>query len=181
MMVAVTDDLAAVTPAETELEFDEAFERLAVLAYRVAARVLGHAGDAENIAAETLARAEVRWTRVRDHAEPWVVTVAGRLAVRDARRRQRVLPALGRPEASVEDRVADRVTLASGLRKLPRRQRQVLILRYCADLTEQQAAEVLGCSVSSLRTHARRGLHALRVQLAEPPAWLADRDEQDKP
>ena len=44
--------------------FDDVFERLALLAYRVARRVLVAGGDAENVAAETMARAQVRSGRV---------------------------------------------------------------------------------------------------------------------
>jgi RNA polymerase sigma factor (sigma-70 family) len=47
------------------------------------------------------------------------------------------------------------------LRGLPRRQREVLVLRYYEDATEAEIAEMLGISAGSVKTHASRGLHAV--------------------
>jgi DNA-directed RNA polymerase specialized sigma24 family protein len=54
------------------------------------------------------------------------------------------------------------------LRDLPRRQRDVVILRYLLDQSEQAVAGVLEVSVGSVKTHASRGLSALRAALGEP-------------
>jgi RNA polymerase sigma factor (sigma-70 family) len=48
---------------------------------------------------------------------------------------------------------------------LPRRQRQVVALRYLADLSEADVARGLGCSVGAVKRHARRGLEAMRISL----------------
>ena len=48
------------------------------------------------------------------------------------------------------------------LQALPRRQRAVLVLRYFLDLPEAEVADLLGCSVGTVKTHAHRGLRALR-------------------
>jgi DNA-directed RNA polymerase specialized sigma24 family protein len=48
---------------------------------------------------------------------------------------------------------------------LSRRQRAVLVLRYCEDLPEAEVAELLGCSVGTVKTHAHRGMAALRERL----------------
>ena len=48
------------------------------------------------------------------------------------------------------------------LGRLPRRQREVLTLRYYADLSEAQIADALGISAGSVKAHASRGLTALR-------------------
>ena len=50
---------------------------------------------------------------------------------------------------------------------LPRQQRAVVVLRYYEDLTEAQTAEVLGCTVGTVKSHASRALGALRVTLQE--------------
>ena len=50
---------------------------------------------------------------------------------------------------------------------LPHRQRAALILRYYEDLSEREAADVLGCSVPALKQLARRGLDAMRQQEVE--------------
>ena len=48
-----------------------------------------------------------------------------------------------------------------GVQALPRRQRQVLVLRYYLQQTEAEIAETLGVSPGSVKQHARRGLAAL--------------------
>ena len=51
------------------------------------------------------------------------------------------------------------------VRSLPRRQAEVLILRYQADLSEAEIADTLGISTGSVKTHASRGLAAVRQRL----------------
>jgi RNA polymerase sigma factor (sigma-70 family) len=51
------------------------------------------------------------------------------------------------------------------LATLPRQQRAVLVLRYFEDLTEADVARLLGCSPGTVKTHAHRGLLALRGAL----------------
>ncbi len=176
-----SSDEGTTGPVHAALDFDSQFERLSMLAFRVSHRILGPAGDPEDIAAETMARAQVHWKRIDGYPEAWVVTVAGRLAVRDARRRQRGFPAVPAPGPTPSaEEIADRVALAGALRGLSRLQRQVVVMRYLADLPDQTIAETMGCSVSTVRTHARRGLSNLRRQLSDPPAWLrrdSDREE----
>lgn len=165
-------------PADSGAGFDEAFDRLAILAYRVANRVLLDGGDAENVAAETLARAQVRWKAVSDHAEPWVVTVASRLAVREARRaRPPRIDVRTDPAPDKADEAVVRLDLGRALRRLSRRQRQAVVLRYLGDLTDGQGASAMGCSVPSFRTHCSRGLAALHAQLGATPDWAFDRKE----
>jgi RNA polymerase sigma factor (sigma-70 family) len=53
----------------------------------------------------------------------------------------------------------------SALRTLPARQREVLVLRYYADLSEAQAADVMGISQGAVRRHATRATSALRAIL----------------
>ncbi len=71
----------ALMPAQIPDGFDQAFERLYRLAYRVAFRILGDRGDAEDVAQEALARAVVRWSRLKDRPEGWVTRVASNLAI----------------------------------------------------------------------------------------------------
>lgn len=154
-------------------DFDEAFEALAAIAHRVAYRILGSRRDAEDVAQEALTRAFVRWRRVSGHAEPWVARVAANLAI-DLVRRDRRRPTVsddGRADAT-ESRVdldaVDRLELIRTLRELPARQRDVVVLRYLADLTESATAAELGTSVGSVKQHAHRGLAALRDRWTAP-------------
>ncbi len=61
------------------------------------------------------------------------------------------------PVGMVDDRTAERGDLVAALRRLPRRQREVVVLRYLADFSEADVAAALGCSVGSVKTHASRG------------------------
>lgn len=55
--------------------------------------------------------------------------------------------------------------LLAALDRLPRRQREALVLRYWLDLSEREIAEAMGVSPGSVKTHASRGLAALREAL----------------
>jgi len=57
---------------------------------------------------------------------------------------------------------ANRDALINALRHLPERQREVLVLRYYSDLSEAQIAQTLDISPGAVKTHAHRGLTALR-------------------
>lgn len=70
-----------------------------------------------------------------------------------------------RPRADPFDAVLDRDELRLGLAKLPRRQRAVIVLRYYEDLSDIEIAQLLGCSLSTVRSHASRALSALRIDI----------------
>ena len=61
----------------------------------------------------------------------------------------------------------ERVDLQRALLRLPKRQREVVVLRFLADLPEAEVAESLGCSTGTVKSHASRGLVALRLSLGE--------------
>ena len=142
--------------------FDAEFEHLWSRAYGVAYVVLGDRGESEDIAQETLARALVRWKKVSAYAEPWVVRVAGNLAIDRVRKRRRTDAFRAADVPGVD---AQRVELQRALVALSPKQREVVILRYLVDLPEAEVAETLGCSVGTVKTHASRGLAALRKSL----------------
>jgi len=64
-------------------------------------------------------------------------------------------------EAAMPD-VALRDELTRALRTLPVRQRAAVVLRYYEDLTEQDVASALGCSVGAARSLLVRGMQTLR-------------------
>jgi RNA polymerase sigma-70 factor (sigma-E family) len=150
--------------------FEEVFPVLIRDAYRVAYRLLGDRGEAEDVAQEACARAYSRWSTVREHAEPWTVRVASNLALdllrarsRAARRNERIAAEQSGSNGASSD---DRLDLYAALSKLPKRQRESVVLRYLGDLSEAQTADLMGCSVGSVKTHSSRGLAALREALA---------------
>ena len=134
--------------------FEDQFDTLYGRAYGVAYVVLGRRAEAEDVAQETLARAYVRWRKVHGYAEPWVVRVAGNLAIDRVRRIGHVGTMPARDDAGPD---AARVDLQRALASLPRRQREVVVLRYLADLPEREVAAMLGCSPGTVKTHAFAG------------------------
>src|SRR2546423_10905792 len=114
------------------------------MGYHVAYCVLGDREAAEDAAQEALARTYVHWSRASGNAEGWVARVAANQAIATLRRRRRKLAFVPSrtesPEAS-----ADRLALQAGLRSLSRRQREVVVLRYLADIPEVEVAAEEGC------------------------------------
>jgi RNA polymerase sigma-70 factor (sigma-E family) len=76
-----------------------------------------------------------------------------------------------RPVAETPDRADQRSVLREpddelhrAVMRLPRRQRAVIFLRYFEDLTEKDAAGVLGCSVGAIKSTHARALAKLRAE-----------------
>jgi RNA polymerase sigma-70 factor (ECF subfamily) len=138
--------------------FDEAFSVLFPMAYRVALRILGNAAEAEEAAAEAMARTLVRWRTVRavPYRDAWVARVTTNLAIDTARRRKRVPIAL-EGIADPSEATAVRLALTAALAALPRRQREVISLRFLVLLHRA----VLD-SQEELLAHVRRRAAALR-------------------
>jgi RNA polymerase sigma-70 factor (sigma-E family) len=155
----------ATTASASSLTFEEVFPVLIRDAYRVAYRLLGDRSEAEDVAQEACARTYSRWSSVRDHAEPWCVRVASNLALDVLRARTRAVKRNERLRPTVQtaaSAVDDRLDLYAALERLPRRQRETVVLRYLGDLSEAQTADLIGVSVGSVKTHASRGLAALK-------------------
>ena len=76
-----------------------------------------------------------------------------------------------RPADSAEAVVIGRdgnARVLDAVNRLPPRQREVVVLRYYADLTEQQIADALGISTGSVKAHAHRAMATLRSFWGEP-------------
>jgi RNA polymerase sigma factor (sigma-70 family) len=145
--------------------FAEAFPELFDAGYRVAFRLLGSRQDAAECAQEACARAVADWKKLsaRGDVVPWVVRVSSHLAIDRWRGKHRVARRIVRSDS--EAMIPERVDLYRAIESLSARQREVVVLRFLADLPEVTVAETLGCSLSTVKTHAARGLAALRVVL----------------
>lgn len=144
-------------------QFEQLFVELFVQAERVAARIVGR-GEAEDVAAEALVRALVRWPKIVSYATPWVIRVASNLAIDRVRRGAKQLP----PPAAAgwaEEGVDNRLLVVGELRQLSRRQREVMVLRHLVGLSETETAEALGLSVDSVKTYGRRAMTQLRQRV----------------
>jgi len=145
--------------------FDDEFDDLAALAYQTAFRILGSRAEAEEVAQDTMTKAYIRWRRVHGHARPWVCRVAVNGALGVLRRRRDHEPHRPATHDSFQAGVANRVDLQRLLSSLSRRQRDVIALRYLADLPEADVAAELGISVGTVKTHTHRGIEILRQRL----------------
>jgi RNA polymerase sigma factor (sigma-70 family) len=127
---------------------------------------------AEDLAQETLARVTERWKKVSaaDSPSAWAHRVAFNLAKssfrRNAVRRRREPEVLIHDANSVPD-LAVSISLREALRGLPDPQCRALVLRYFADLTIRETANVMRCPENTVKTHTRRGIQALRTQFGD--------------
>jgi RNA polymerase sigma-70 factor (ECF subfamily) len=147
--------------------FDEMFPELFRAAYKVAYRLLGSREDAADCAQEACARACADWAKLARAGSPlpWVVRVSGNLAIDRWRRSRRARAHEATPIPSKLDPGPERLDLYRALGALPRRQREVVVLRYLADLPEAEVAEVIGCSLGTVKSSAARARAALRAVL----------------
>ncbi len=130
---------------------------------RTAYLVVWDAGEAEDLVQECLLKVARRWRKVRNMEMPlaYARRILINLAIDDSRRRSRRRAELQQPTprvATVADPIGareERIALLDALARLPGRQRAVLVLRYFNDLTEQQTAELLGCSAGTIRAELR--------------------------
>lgn len=132
--------------------------------------------EAEDLLQDAFERTYRRWRRITSAGdpEPYVRRVMANRSVDLWRRirRRREEPLLTESvDAAVADHVAavaDRDLLLRALSQLPPRQRAVLVLRYFADLSEAQTADILGCTVGAVKSQASRGLARLRQITSAP-------------
>lgn len=123
---------------------------------------------AADLVQDALERALPKWDRIRAaDPEGYVrrIMVNRNISVWRSLRRERLVP--DTPDRGAEDRLHD-AALFAALRRLPPRQRTVIALRYLADRTEAQTAELMGCSVGTVKRQASVAMGTLRSLLEEP-------------
>jgi RNA polymerase sigma factor (sigma-70 family) len=154
--------------------FEETFHRVWPAAFRVARRILGADAEAEDAAAEGLARALVGWHRIGalPYQDAWILRVVGNVALDRARKRSRAAgwsPAAASlvEDADHQDLTVLRLALREALAALPRRQREAIVLRHLCGLSEREVAGAMGISLNSVKKHACRGVARLRTRLGE--------------
>ncbi|WP_037560006.1 SigE family RNA polymerase sigma factor [Spirillospora albida] len=134
---------------------------------RYAHLLTGDRHQAEDVVQTALVRMLVAWPRVqrKDDPEGYARRTITRLAIdsRKARWRERLTDAPPeRPVGPAPDE--DRWEMWEALAALPRRQRAVVVLRYYEDLSEEQIADVLGCSRGTVKSQASKALAKLRAR-----------------
>jgi RNA polymerase sigma-70 factor (sigma-E family) len=149
---------------------------------RIAYVLAGNDADAEDLMQTALAKLYLVWPRITARGTPDAYVRRALVTThREMHRRHwwRETPSAEpqRPDAAdapVADggmaRVEDRSQLLAALASLTVRQREAVVLRYYADLSERDTAETLGCSVGTVKALSSRGLAALRAALNPAPS-----------
>lgn len=152
--------------ASLERLLDERGTRL----IRTAVALTGSRADGEDLLQAALERLLRNWRRVESDPEAYLWRTLYHLAADGWRRRGRwrarvaefrsqALAETGGDDVAVVDMRDELVRL---LHQLPPRQRAVIVLRHWEQRTEAETAELLGCSVGTVKSAAARGLRRLR-------------------
>jgi len=153
------------------MEFEEFVDEHLVRLTRFVGVLTGDRQAAHDLVVDVLLKLSSKWHLVRGVRDP--VSYVQKALVRhylDDRRRQAAgrrrdhLAAVSATNSTADatDQIADRDLLNRALTALPLQQRGAVVLRYYLDLPDSQIAELLGCSVSSVRSHLSLATAKLR-------------------
>jgi RNA polymerase sigma-70 factor (sigma-E family) len=163
-------------PVAQRLEFDDFVSARSSGLLRTAYLLTHDHALAEDLLQTALTKAWFAWSRIEGRPEPYVRKVLvntyaswwrrkwnGELATEE-------LPE-GRGAAGADSMGASDTghDLWQAMERLPRRQRAVVVLRYFEDLTEAEAARLLGCSVGTVKSQTSKALAKLRIDPALAP------------
>ncbi|MFI6281586.1 SigE family RNA polymerase sigma factor [Streptomyces sp. NPDC050988] len=142
----------------------------------LAALLLDDTASCEDVVQEAFIRVHSAAERTRDPEKmlPYLRQAVVNLSRSALRRRILGLKLLSKPMpnmASAEEGAYDQLerdSLIKAMKSLQRRQREVLVLRYFADMTDPQIAETLGISLGAVKAYGSRGIASLRVAMESP-------------
>ncbi len=147
--------------------------------YRTCVRILGVGADAEDVAQETfvIAYRSFHSFRATGSLRGWLLRIASRQAFRRLRQRRPAAPLDAVAEERVADASADPARLSmvrerhgsirSTVAALPEPYREVVALRFFAELWLLEIADATGRPLNTVKTHLRRGLERLRPLLGD--------------
>ncbi|MFG1603725.1 SigE family RNA polymerase sigma factor [Actinoplanes sp. NPDC049265] len=160
--------------AELERQYEEFVRGRLARLHRTAYLLCGDGHRADDIVQATLTALYVNWKKAAsaDNIDGFTHRILVRRYLDERRLRwSRVrlgdVPDRTAGGAGAEQRMGDRDELMAALRKLPKGQRAVIVLRYFDDLSVEATAEALNCSVGNVKSQCSRGLAALREALGE--------------
>ncbi|MEQ6903000.1 SigE family RNA polymerase sigma factor [Nocardioides sp. YIM 152588] len=162
--------------AEADAAVEELYRRHWDRMVRLSYLLVHDEGQAEEIVQDALVAVHERWDRLddTDHAAAYLRQAVVNRSRSALRHRSVVQRFLERQTDAADTPGADQPVLAgderrrvlAALAELPRRQREVLVLRYYLDLSEAEIAATLGISRGAVKSHASRGSAALRTVLS---------------
>ena len=157
--------------AEASAWFEELYRASAADVHAYVASLLRDPAAAEDVTALAFERAYRRRSKFnpsRGSGRAWLFTIARNLALDELRRRKRTAALLGdvpddTPVADDdEERRVRRDAVRTGLGHLDPQERELILLKFHAQLSNAELAKVLGCSVSNAGTRLCRALGRLR-------------------
>jgi len=172
------EDLVARFQHGDEAAFDDLVRRHRAMVYRVAWRLIGSHAEADDLAQEAFVRAYRALGGFRRESlfKTWLVRIVTNLTLTRRQSRRPSVPIEAVRGLESGGMPAERLVLRGEVRKavdrLPRRQRQVLLLKVYEGLKFVEIAEVAGMSVGTAKAtffQAVRGLRS-RLGLENPPA-----------
>jgi RNA polymerase sigma-70 factor (sigma-E family) len=150
-------------------EFDEFVMTRSPRLLRTAYLLTRDWAAAEDLLQTTLAKAWFAWSRMNGDPEPYVRRILANTYASWWRRRwsgehpTAELPEGRRYASEPHAAVDSRDELWRSLGRLPKRQRLVLVLRYFEELSERETAEVMRCSVGTVKSTTAKALAKLRL------------------
>ncbi len=142
---------------------------------RLAAMLVRDAGTAEEVVQDAFVAMHGGWRRLRDPDKALSylrqsVVNRSRSVLRHRAVVEKYAPK-GLPDAPSAEAGAigelERSAVVDALARLPARQREALVLRYYADLSEAEIASAMGISRGAVKSHTARGMTALRNVLEQ--------------
>ncbi|QFG22554.1 SigE family RNA polymerase sigma factor [Actinomadura sp. WMMB 499] len=140
---------------------------------RLALIMVGDRGTAEDVVQDAFAGLYAHWPRMRDRdkALTYVRSAVINRSRTAVRRRRRPFRAVHQPpvwSAESEAMIGeDRREVLAALHRLPRRQREALVLRYYGNLSEAEIAQAMGISLGTVKSTTSRAIAALGRILEE--------------
>jgi RNA polymerase sigma-70 factor (sigma-E family) len=127
----------------------------------------GNPHTAADLVQDALERTLLAWPRIqkRDDPEGYVrrTMINGYISIWRRRSRERLVAQV--PDIVLGSEPPGDADLMHALAQLPPRARAVVVLRFYQDLSEREAAAVLGCSVGTVKSQTARALARLRTQM----------------
>jgi RNA polymerase sigma-70 factor (sigma-E family) len=162
-------DMDELTTKLTDL-YQEHYRQL----LRIAILLVDDRASAEDIVQDAYLRVFDARSRMRDPDKTLAflrqaVLNRARSTLRRRQVAKRYQPRLVTKQSQPDDteRGADRAVLADALARLPRRQREAVVLRYYADLSEARTAKLMGISEGAVKSYCSRGVARLSDLLRE--------------
>lgn len=147
-------------PEELVVLYESEYVGLVQLAYLL----LGSAAVADEVVQDAFLAVRERWHAIDSSPGGYVRrTVVNGARMRLRRDRIEARRLLDPPPV---DAPADLIDVRDALARLPVPQRTAIVLRFWAQLPDEETAAVLGCRVGTVRSHISRGIATLRKELS---------------